>query len=70
MTYFKKWIYEETQENLEKNISLLHKTFFWAKATASCLYFYKCCLLDVFEDWNLSIKFFEKKGKKERKLNK
>lgn len=28
MTYFKKWIYEETQENLEKNISLLHKTFF------------------------------------------
>ena len=28
--YFKKWILEETQENLEKNISLLHKKFFWS----------------------------------------
>lgn len=26
--YFKKWILEETQENLERNISLLHKKFF------------------------------------------
>ena len=26
--YFKRWILEENQENLEKNISLLHKTFF------------------------------------------
>jgi hypothetical protein len=26
--YFKKWILEETQQNLERNIALLHKTFF------------------------------------------
>lgn len=26
--YFKRWIYEEVQENLERNIALLHKTFF------------------------------------------
>ena len=26
--YFKQWIHEETQENLEKNITHLHKTFF------------------------------------------
>lgn len=26
--YFKKWIYSESQENLEKNIALLHQTFF------------------------------------------
>jgi len=26
--YFKKWIFEETQQNLERNIALLHKTFF------------------------------------------
>jgi hypothetical protein len=26
--YFKQWIHEETQDNLEKNIALLHKTFF------------------------------------------
>jgi hypothetical protein len=26
--YFKKWILEESQDNLEKNISLLHRKFF------------------------------------------
>lgn len=26
--YFKQWIHEETQENLERNIAHLHKTFF------------------------------------------
>ena len=26
--YFKQWIHEETQHNLEQNIAKLHKTFF------------------------------------------
>ncbi len=33
--YFKQWIHDETQDNLEKNIGQLHKTFFWIKCDKS-----------------------------------
>lgn len=51
--YFKKWILEESQQNLERNIALLHKTFFWYNHHIFLSSIQNMEKKEVFDDWSV-----------------